>query len=840
MIGRRIGRFRIVSRLGQGGMATVWKARDELLGREVALKILDEQLAGSEKVRRRFVHEAQTGAMLDHPGAVAVFDSGEADDAVYIAMQLVEGETLSDAVGHRLLPIAEAIRIVSAVAEVLAHAHERGIVHRDVTGRNVMIGRDGRVFVLDFGLALATWESRVTSSGTSVGTAQYMAPEMIRGEEADARTDLYGLGVVFYEALTGTFPHRGEPAIAVTFAALHGEPASPRQLRPEVPEAVERIVLKMMARERGARYSGVAELLQDLRDREGLREIAPVEVSEPPAARRLDSALGSDARPRPLYLSVLPFRAGGAEQDPALGSVAERLTEIVGCALAKSSSVRIVRAPPASEIPAEGELGRFAERIGANALMQGRLERAGSVLRVSYVVLDPRRGSHLAGDVIDGSALQPFDLEDQLVASVTRALGLAPGAAAAPSSKPADPAASERLAQALGYLRRYDNEASVDGAIQLLERLIASEGENALYDAALARAFLRKKEHTQQRVWENRAAAACARAIGLDPSRPEVRTAHGLVLNAAGRHAEALVEFRMALEEQPASVEASLGSALARLGAGDPKGAMEDCDRAVGAHPRDWRCHSVKGWIHFISGENEAALEPWRTVIELTPDNARGHLNLGNALYRLDRLDEAVAMYRRSLAINPFYRTYTTLGTALYHQGRDEDSLAAFRKATELTASDAIVWGNLGNACHCIPGHETEAAFALDRAIGLMREQLDLNPAQADGWARMSGWLVNRGRREEAERAIHRALELAPRDPYCMTRAGHVYFQLGQREACIHWLREAVRAGYGTGELEKSREFAPLRNDPEFARLIGAHGRNDGKDSEPHREGGRS
>ncbi len=209
MIGRRLGRFRVDAELGHGGMATVWRAHDELLNRPVALKILDPKLAGSSKIRRRFIHEARAVAHLNHPGIVAVFDAGEVEGVAYIALSLVDGDTVSDLAARRLLPVAEAIRIVGQAADALAHAHEREVVHRDVTGRNIMVGRDGRVFVLDFGLARAAWESRVTTSDTPMGTAAYLAPEIVRGAEADARSDLYGLGVVFYEALTGGLQSSG-------------------------------------------------------------------------------------------------------------------------------------------------------------------------------------------------------------------------------------------------------------------------------------------------------------------------------------------------------------------------------------------------------------------------------------------------------------------------------------------------------------------------------------------------------------------------------------------------------------------------------------------------------
>src|SRR5207249_5711897 len=241
MIGRSVGRFRILAALGSGGMASVWKAEDCLLGREVALKILSDELAGSAQARKRFLREARSNATLDHPGVPAIFDFGESDGCVYLAMALIDGQTLSERATSCPMAISEACRVVADAARTLAHAHSAGIIHRDVTGRNIMIARDGRVFVLDFGLALAAGESRITSTNTVIGTPAYLAPEVTLGETADARSDIYGLGVILFEALTGALPFESESRHGLR-RAVHVDPPSPRSRRPDIPAELDRIV----------------------------------------------------------------------------------------------------------------------------------------------------------------------------------------------------------------------------------------------------------------------------------------------------------------------------------------------------------------------------------------------------------------------------------------------------------------------------------------------------------------------------------------------------------------------------------------------------------------------
>jgi serine/threonine-protein kinase len=826
VIGRTIGRYRVVSKLGHGGLATVWKARDELRGREVALKLLHEHLASVEVVRRRFLHEATIAAALDHPGIVAVHDFGSSDGTAFIALALVEGETASESVARRLTPFAEVVRIGVALADALQYAHDHGVVHRDVTGRNIMLARDGRVLLLDFGLALADWESRLTSKGTRMGTAHYMASELIRGEEADARSDVYGLGVVLYELLTGGFPFTSEHPEGVMYAVANLPPVPPRARRADIPPAFEALVLHALARERAERPPSARALGQALAELR-LEAASPARVAPNRAPATADEptrdfATTPAARARlsgPHYLAILPFEVADPGTDPegAAPQLADRLADTVSCALAKASGVRVV---PASREALALEPRDAARELGANLLLRGSVRRSGMQLRVSWSVRDPWSGVSVAGDVVDGSALRVFDVEDEVVASVFRGLGLDPPARDAPAARPHDPAAEDHYRQAVGYLRRYDNEASIDGAIALLERLVATEGEQPRVLAALTRAYLYKSQLTRERVWENRAAKACERAIALEPDAAEVRLAVGHLHLVSGRPGEARQEFEHALGSEAVRFEARLGIARAHADSGRLAEAEVECARAIEERPDDWRAHSLLGWVHLHENRFAESLAPCRRVLELTPDNARGRRNLGTALYRLDRFEEAVEAFQQSLAIQPNDEAYSNLGAAFYALGRYEEAIEAFRTAVRLTVGDPLRWGNLGVACHWVAGHEHEAVVPLERAIGLMRERLERNPLRADWWALLSGWLVTLGRHAEAREAIERAITLDAGEAEVMLRAGHVYFEIGERGESLRWFRQAKAAGCGLGELRRSPALAALREDPEFLRLL--------------------
>ena len=839
MIGRPFGRFRITGKLGQGGMATVWKAEDGLLGRPVALKLLSETLMGSPDARRRFLHEAETARLLDHPGIAAVHDAGETDGVAWLAMEYVEGETLSERITQRLMPLEEAVRIVCEAAAALSHAHARGVVHRDVTPRNIMVTRDGRTKVLDFGLALVEGQSRVTTSQTRLGTVSYLSPEVAIGHTADPRTDLYGLGVVLYEALTGALPFASDRPEAVLYGIVNQPPTPPRTYRPEIPEALERVVLRAMARRPEDRHGSADELAAELRAVLSGGEAGPQAAAGAGALHGADEPLPPPhTRGGPVYLAVLPFEDAVTSDDPQGGrrALAAGLAETVAAALGRGLDLHVI--PPAPTAPPAGETPQdTARRLGANLLLRGTVRRAGAQIRLAWSLMDPQRGVQVAGDRLDGSALELFELEDRLIADLRTALGhgrFRVGEAA--PARPRDPAARERYVQALGYLQRHDNEAAVDGAIGLLERLQAGEPGDARMHAALGRAYLYKHRLTSQRVWADRAAAACERALALDADDPDVRATRGDLRASVGRREEAIADYRRALELKPDLPEALLGMARATADSGDFHEAEGAARKFITRRHRDWRGYSMLGFVYYQEGSYARALEPWRRAVRLAPDNARALRNLGTAYYQLDRLEEAVTAFRRSLEVEPSGAGYTNLGTAFFAIGRYEEAAEAFLKATELAPSDAVAWSNLGRAYHYIPGRASEAVTVQERAVEMMRDRLRRNPAEAQGWERLSSMLEHLGRRSDAEEAMDRALRLSPQDPLVLASAAGLQCQSGRRERALQYVREAMQHGHGAGRMLREPNLAPLRDDPEFRRIV-----EEEAVSHPHsREGGTS
>ena len=332
------GRYRIVSPLGSGGMADVYLAEDERLGRLVAVKVLKARLAADDEFLERFRIEAQAAASLNHPGIVAVYDRGSADGATYIAMEYVRGESLKQKVRRDgALPPDEAVTIALAVLSALGAAHARAIVHRDATSYNVMLDEGGRVVVTDFGIA-RMGASALTRTGAMMGTSSYLSPEQAQGRPADERSDLYSLGVVLYEMLTGRVPFRGESDVAVAVQHVSAAPPNPRTLAPGVSEALACVVMRALSKDPGDRYQTAEDFAAALRQARRVQRgdetgsgaaaagagAAVAAGAGAPAGAAVASSGGergaaAPAVPQPRPVAPPPVKVSPAAVDPAPG-----------------------------------------------------------------------------------------------------------------------------------------------------------------------------------------------------------------------------------------------------------------------------------------------------------------------------------------------------------------------------------------------------------------------------------------------------------------------------------------------------------------------------------------
>ena len=475
MIGQTISHYKILDKLGEGGMGVVYKAEDTRLGRPVALKFLAPHLVSNEDVRRRFLREARTTAALDHPNICTIHEIGESEGRTFISMACLEGRELAAEITEGPIEAERALRLARQFAEGLAEAHAKGIVHRDIKPANLFVTPNDRGVILDFGLAqLASAASKLTREGTTLGTVAYMSPEQAQGEEVDARTDVWAMGCVLYEMLSGRPPFRGDYEQAIVYWILNEDP-DPLE---GVPDEVQTVIGRCLSKNREGRYRDGRELHDALLGQESAS--GPRPVAAPSEVPRV---------------AVLPFktRSGDAE----LESFAEGLTEEITAGLSQFRHLVVVSSSAAADFHGRSDARQVGKELDARFVLEGSIRRAGSSIRVSVQLLDAGTGAHLWAERVnrDLDATDIFEVQDELtdriVATVADSSGvLTRTLAALVKAKPADTlTADESVLLTFAYWEqvRPDLHAEVRAA---LERAVKQEPRHAEARACLSRVYL--------------------------------------------------------------------------------------------------------------------------------------------------------------------------------------------------------------------------------------------------------------------------------------------------------------------------------------------------------------
>ena len=680
--GDRLGSYEIVAPLGEGGMGEVYRARDPRLGREVAVKVLSRAAEDDPSRSARLQREARLVAALAHPNVLTVHDVGDQDGVHYLVTELLEGETLRERLARRgALPWREVVDLGMAAARGVAAAHLRGIIHRDLKPENLFHTTGGHWKVLDFGLARlldptadgtpdADADTALTRLGTLLGTAAYMSPEQARGEPVDERTDLFALGAVLHEALTGRSPFRRDNAGA-TLAAVLGDdpPALPSGV--EAPPRLVRLIARCLAKDREDRPAAAADL-----------------------AAALD-AIASGAAPHEAAapsIAVLPFRDMSAARDQ--GYFCEGVAEEILHALTRVEGLRVAARTSSFQFDAGGDVQEVAARLEVGHVLEGSVRRDREHLRVTVQLIDGTTGFHLWSERYDRASADVFAIQDEIAAGVAAKLstGLSEAARSALRRRGTrDLAAYERYLRG----RRLANEhrdRSLRAAAAEYEAALEIDPEFAAAWAALADC------QTWLYFWHGhlpedlaRAEEASARASELDPDGPEALAARGYVLSVAGRYAEADAAFERALAAAPDFYDAVYQFARLRFVEGRNEEAALLFERGAQLEPDDYQCLSLAMMAYENLGDRERALdtalramERVERRVELAPGDARAfYLGAGAAIW-IGNADRARAWAERALALDPEeYPTLYNVACVLARLGEAEQALDLLERAAD-------------------------------------------------------------------------------------------------------------------------------------------------------------
>ena len=647
MIGQTVSHYKIVDKLGEGGMGIVYKARDLKLDRPVAVKFLSQHLSASDESKTRFVQEARSAAALNHPNILNVFDIDEQDGKIFFVMEYVEGKTLKSYITSLQtgegISLRQAIDWTIQIAQGLKAAHEKNIVHRDIKPENIMLTKEGLPKIMDFGIAKLKGGTGLTRTGTSMGTLAYMSPEQAQGMAGDHRSDIWATGVVFYEMLTGELPFRGEHEAALMYLIVNEKALAPSSHDKRIPPPVDSFVMKMLEKDQDRRYQSMDEVLTSLRE-------VKIEVENAAQTGKTKAIV------------LLPFQ--NISPDKESDYFSDGLTEELILSLSRMKNMRVVSRTSTMQYKGtKKDIKTIGRELGARYILEGSVRKFQDDLRITVQLVDVETDAQLWAAKYKGKLADVFDIQEQVSEQIVDALMVK----LSPTEKIVLTKRSTENAEAFDYYLRARNalyrmsKNDINSAIHLFQRAIELDGRYAVAYAGLGETYAwLYQNHDRRELYLDKAVEASLKALMYDATLSEAYTALAIAYFNKKMVDDALTSGQKAIELDPNNFNAYWILGRIYHSSDRDKDAIEMYKKCIQFNPEFYTAYADLGTSYEKLGDQEKHHESLQKVLQVIPrhlsrypDDGRAHMILGIHLVMAEKFEEAKVEAAKALELNP-------------------------------------------------------------------------------------------------------------------------------------------------------------------------------------------